>query len=55
MGWSRPALRARDNDLKCRNAATRILSSDQEADRERAETDDLVGRIDAEIDGLRYI
>ena len=49
VGWSRQALCSWDNDLKCRNAATRVFSGDQEADRERPETDDLVGRIDAEI------
>ena len=49
VGWSRQTLRARDNELKYRNAAARVLSGDQEANRERPETDDLVGRIDAEI------
>src|SRR5215469_13218634 len=53
MGWNHQALCSRDNDLKCRNAATRVLSGDQEADRERPETDDLVRRIDMRIDGLQ--
>ena len=28
MRWSRQALRARDNELKCRYAATRVFSGD---------------------------
>jgi hypothetical protein len=43
---------ARDNELKGRDGATRVFSSDQEAYRERPETDGLVGRIDVEADGL---
>jgi len=38
---------ARDNELKGRDTATRVFSGDQEAHRERPETDGLVGRIDA--------
>src|ERR1700746_1833842 len=52
MRRCRQALRARDNELKGRDGATRVFSSDQEAYRERPETDGLVGRIDVEADGL---
>jgi hypothetical protein len=52
MRWSRQALRARDDELKGRDAASRVVSGEQEAHRERPETDGLVGRIDAEVDGL---
>ena len=43
MRWSRQALRTRDNDLECRNAATGIISGNQETDHKRPETDHLVG------------
>ena len=52
MRRCRQALRARDNELKGRDGATRVFSSGQEAYRERPETDGLVGRIDVEADGL---
>src|SRR4029077_12756307 len=52
MRRCRQALRARDNELKGRDGAIRVFSSDQEAYRERPETDGLVGRIDVEADGL---
>ena len=52
MRWSRQALRARDYELKGRDAARRVVSGEQEAHRERPETDGLVGGIDAEVDGL---
>jgi len=45
MRRCRQALRARDNELKGRDGATRVFSSDQEAYCERPETDGLVGRI----------
>lgn len=48
MRRCRQALRARDNELKGRDGATRVFASDQEAYRERPETDGLVGRIDVE-------
>ncbi len=52
MRWSRQALRARDEELKGRDAARRVVPCEQEAHRERPETDGLVGRINAEVDGL---
>jgi hypothetical protein len=52
MRRCRQALRARDNELKGRDGATRVFSSNQEPYRERPETDGLVGRIDVEADGL---
>jgi hypothetical protein len=54
MRRSRQALRARDTDLKSRDATTRIFSGDQEAYRERPETDGLVGRINVEADGMLF-
>lgn len=43
---------AQRRELKGRDGATRVFSSDQKAYRERPETDGLVGRIDVEADGL---
>src|SRR3954453_15716441 len=48
---SRQALRTWNNELKNRNAAARVLSGDQEAHRERPETDEFFRRIHFEIDG----
>src|SRR4051794_9376959 len=51
MRRRRQTLRARDRDLKGRDAAMRVFSGDQEADRERPETDSFFGRINVEVDG----
>ena len=52
MRWRRQALRTRDTKLKGRDAAGRIVPGEQEAHRERPDTDGLVGRIDVEVDSL---
>jgi hypothetical protein len=52
MRRSYQALRARDHQLKGRDAASRVVSGEQEAHRERPDMDGLVGRIDAEVDAL---
>jgi hypothetical protein len=49
MRWRSQTLRARDSELKDRDAATGVFSGDQEADCERPETEGLVGRIDSEV------
>jgi hypothetical protein len=49
MRWRSQTLRARDSELKGRDAATGVFSGDQEADCERPETEGLVGRIDSEV------
>src|SRR5262249_33361820 len=43
---------SRDSDLKCRDAAARILSGNQKVDRERTEMDCLLGRICLEVSSL---
>ena len=45
---SSQALSARDNELKGRDAADRVVPGEQKAHRERPETDGLVGRVDVE-------
>src|SRR5690348_16392182 len=52
MRWRCQTLPGRNSALKNRDAAARVLSGDQEADRDRPEADGLVGRIDLEIQGL---
>jgi hypothetical protein len=49
MRWRSQTLRARDSELKGRDAASRVFSGEQEAHSERPETDGLVGRIDSEV------
>src|SRR5207248_8601786 len=51
MRRCRQALRAGDSELKGRDAAIRFVSGDQEAYRERPETDGFLRRIDAQVDG----
>ena len=48
---SRQSLRSWDNKLKGRNAAVRVVSGQQEANREPLGTDGFVGRIDVRIYG----
>src|SRR5436309_13459208 len=52
MRRCRQALRAGDSELKGRDAAIRFFSGDQEAYRERPETDGFLRRIDVQVDGL---
>src|SRR3989442_15231792 len=54
MRRCRQALRAGDRELKGRDAAIRSFSGDQEAYRERPETDGLVRRIDVRVNGRLY-
>lgn len=52
MGRSRQALRGRDNNFKCRDAAARVFAGDQEANRERPYGNVLFRRIDFDTDDL---
>ena len=52
MRWRWQALRARDRDLKHSDAARRVFPGDQEAHREKPDSDGLVRRIDVEVYGL---
>src|SRR5437867_13424993 len=52
MRRCRQALRVGDSELKGRDAAIRFFSGDQEAYRERPETDGFVRRIDVQVSGL---
>lgn len=49
MGRTRQALRSWDHNLKRSDAASRLFSGDQEANRQRSEPDGLIGRIDIDI------
>ena len=53
MRRCRQALRAGDSELKGRDAAIRFVSGDQEAYRERPETDGFVTRIDVEVNSCQ--
>ena len=52
MRRCRQALRAGDRELEGRDAAIRFFSGDQEAHRERPETDGFVRRIEVQVNGL---
>jgi hypothetical protein len=52
LRWSHQPLGARYKELKGCNRTGRVVTSDLEADSERPEANDLIGRIDAEVDGL---
>ena len=49
MRWRWQALRAWDRDLKCGDAARRVVPGDEEAHRKKPDSDGLVGRIDVEV------
>ena len=53
MRRCRQTLRTGDSELKGRDAAFRSFSSDQEAYRERPETDRFFRRIDVQVNGLQ--
>ena len=52
VGWTRKAVRCRNRELKCRDAAGRVVTNEQEAHGERPDTDGFIGRINAEANGL---
>src|SRR5215471_7254209 len=50
--WSRQALSGWNKELKGRDAAIRVGSGEQEPHGERPDLDDLIGRVDVEVDSL---
>jgi hypothetical protein len=54
MRGSRQVLRGRDRKLKGCDAASRVVTGEQEAHDERSETDGLIGRINVEAGCRRW-
>jgi hypothetical protein len=52
VGSSWKALRRWDRELKCRDAAGRVVTNEQEAHCEWPDMNGFIGRIDAEANGL---